>query len=159
MGVRFKVKSDRRAVLNTFERLRTALRDLRPALDSAAKELTRRVYYRFQTKRDPDGKRWAPWSPATRAKHKNNPRARLMLVSRSLRDNSRFVAGKKDIFAFVGEPYGVYHEQGNPERAKRGKLPRRAFMFSIRGGRRTLAEADEEMVLNKLRYQLRKALK
>jgi len=152
----FKVKADSRSINNSLGRLRAAFTDLRPALQNASEELTRRVWYRFAFKRDPDGKAWAPWSPATRRRNAGNPRAKLMLDTRALRDKSGFKAGRKDIRAVIGMPYGRYHEQ--PE-GKAGKLPRRAFLFSRRNGGRALAKNDEKYLLNALRYQIRKAAK
>lgn len=151
----FKVKASDRGVMRSLQRLRDTFSDLRPALGNAARELTRRVYYRFTFKRDPDGNRWAPWSRKTAAKYSGDSRRKLMLNTRQLRDNTRFEPGRKDLRAVIGTPYGVFHEQ--PFGAGSGKLPRRAFLFSRRNGGRALAKADEEYLFNALRYQIRKA--
>jgi phage gpG-like protein len=151
----FKVKVDDRAVMRALQRLRSSLGDLRPALGNAAKELTRRIQYRFAFKRDPDGKRWAPWAKSTAAKYAGQPRHKLMLFSRQLRANSKFVAGTKDLRAVVGMPYGAFHEQAGG--GGTGRIPRRAFLFSLRNGGRALALSDETYLLNALRYQIRKA--
>lgn len=152
----FKVKANDRGVLRSLQRLRGSFDDLRPALTNAARELTRRIYYRFSFKRDPDGQRWAPWSPRTAKAYAGDPRRKLMLNTRALRDQSRFEPGKKDLRAVIGTPYGRFHEQPD---GPVGRLPRRAFMFSRRNGRRALAKSDEQYLLNALRYQIRKAAK
>lgn len=151
----FKVKPTDRGVQRSLVRLRGFFDDMRPALNSAAKELTRRVWYRFAFKRDPDGKRWQPWSEYTRRQAEADPRRKLMLWTRRLRDNSKFIAGKKDLRAVIGMPYGIDHEQPNGQTAR--KLPRRAFLMSTRNGRRALSAGDEKMLLGKLTYQIRKA--
>ena len=151
----FKVKADSAAVTRAMDRLRASYDNLRPALTNAATELTRRIWYRFAFKRDPDGKTWAPWAASTIKRYAKDPRHKLMLFSRDLRTNTKFVAGSRDIRAVMGMPYGLYHEQ--PYGATGGKLPRRAFMFSTRNGGRALALSDEEYLLNALRYQIRKA--
>lgn len=155
MPLGFKVKPTDRGVQRSLTRLRGFFDDMRPALNSAAKELTRRVWYRFAFKRDPDGKRWQPWAESTKEAAKRDPKRKLMLWTRRLRDNSRFIAGRKDLRAVIGAPYGVYHEQpdGKPSR----KLPRRAFLMATRNGRRALSAGDEKMLLGKLQYQVRKA--
>lgn len=151
----FKVKADARAVQRSLTRLRSFFDDMRPALQNAATELTRRVWYRFAFKRDPDGRRWSPWAASTAAQAAGNPRRKLMLYSRSLRDNSRFIAGRKDLRAVLGTAYGAVHEQ--PNGPINGRVPRRAFMFSRKNGNRALARNDEAYLLNAVRYQIRKA--
>lgn len=150
-----KVKADSASVMRALSRLRDAFSDLRPALTNAANELTRRVKYRFAFKRDPDGQRWAPWSPRTANAARNNPNHKLMLNTRQLRDQTKFIPGRRDLRAVIGTPYGVYHEQ--PKGSGSGRVPRRAFLFSQRGTQRGLSTSDEAYLLNALRYQIRKA--
>lgn len=156
MALGFKVKADDSKVQRSLTRLRGFFDDMRRPLQNAAKELTRRVWYRFAFKRDPDGKRWQPWAQSTRLAAKRDPKRKLMLWSRRLRDQTRFIAGKKDLRAVIGAPYGIYHEQPTASRGA-GKLPRRAFLFSTKNGRRALSESDERYLLNALNYQIRKA--
>ncbi len=151
----FKVKADDRGVMRSLQRLRDTFTDLRPALGNAAKELTKRVWYRFAFKRDPDGNRWALWARSTRERYQGDSRRKLMLHTRQLRDNTRFEPGRQDLRAVIGMPYGKFHEQ--PGGAGSGKLPRRAFLFSRRNGGRALARSDEQYLFNALRYQIRKA--
>lgn len=152
----FKVKPVDQGVNRALERLRDIVGPggLKPALQNAAAELTRRIQYRFAFKRDPDGVRWAPWSPRTLAINRGQKRT-LMLNTRQLRDNTRFEAGTTSLRAVIGMPYGVYHEQ--PGGSKGQSLPRRAFLFSMRNGKRSLAKSDEAYLLNAIRYQIRKA--
>lgn len=150
----FKVKADAKAVQRALIRLRGTFEDMRPVLANAATELTRRMKYRFAFKRDPDGARWAPWSARTAAAARTNPKRRLMLNTRRTRDTSKFIAGRNDLRAVIGTPYGALHEQPN---GGKSRLPRRAFMLSHRNGRRALAKNDEAYLLNALRYQIQKA--
>lgn len=150
-----KVKVVDKGAQRALVRLRAFFDDLRPALQNAATELTRRVKYRFAFKRDPDGQRWLPWAARTAAMAKNNPNRKLMLNTRQLRGTSRFIAGRKDLRAVIGTPYGAIHEQPNGPGS--GRIPRRAFMLSYKNGRRALAKNDEAYLLNALRYQIRKA--
>lgn len=149
----FKVKPASGS-LRGLERLRASLGDLRPALGNASRELTRRIYYRFNFKRDPDGASWSPWAASTKAKYKNEPTRKLMLGSRDLRSAAAFVPGRTSMRATLGKPYGVFHEQ--PERDG-AKVPRRAFLFSRQNGRRGLAASDEKYLLNAIDYQIRKS--
>lgn len=159
MPIGLKVKSDTRGVQTYLGRLRAAFDDLRPALQNAANELTLRMRARFKSKRDPDGNRWKPWAPSTKLVRRyemaQGKKVSLMVYEGLLRDTSRFIAGRKDIRAFIGQPYGVFHEQPN---GPGEKLPRRAFMLSSRGNGRSLAKEDEEYLLNAVRYQFRKLL-
>ena len=151
----FKVKASDRGAMRALQRLRDTFSDLRPALTNAAKELTRRIQYRFAFKRDPDGKAWAPWAKSTAARYAGDPRRKLMLHTRALREKTRFEPGKTAMRAVIGTPYGVMHEQ--PKGPGTGKIPRRAFLFSQRNGGRALAKSDEQYLFNALRYQIRKA--
>lgn len=152
-----KVKANLTGINRRLERLRASLDDLRPALTNAANELTRRVWYRFAFKRDPDGQRWAPWAKTTALTNRRHPGRKLMLDTRELRGKTRFIPGRKDIRAVIGTSYGRFHEQ--PDGPGKGRLPRRAFLLSRAGTRRGLAKADENYLLNALRYQLQKAAK
>lgn len=151
----FKVKPEDKGVARGIQRLLGTLGDLRPALKNAATELTKRVWYRFAFKRDPDNRPWAPWAASTRANYRGDPRRKLMLHTRKLRDGSKFVPGRTSIRAVMGTEYGVMHEQ--PFGPASGKLPRRAFMFSRRNGGRALSIADEKYLFNAIRYQISKA--
>lgn len=118
-------------------------------MDNAAKELTRRIWYRFAFKRDPDRQRWKPWSKSTRLAAA--PGQKLMLSTRKLRDGPQFRATRKGLWLKFSAEYSIHHELGGR------KLPRRSFAFSTRNNHRALAPADEQYLLNAVRYQLRKA--
>lgn len=148
----FKVKADDSKVRRVLGKLQDLLINLRPVLMPTAQDLTRRMRLRFSFKRDPDGQRWKPWAPSTRARYKGQKRT-LMLHTKKLRDQSRFIAGKKDLKFQMGTTYGKYHEQ--PDRPGT-KLPRRAFAFSLRNGRRALAKGDEKVVLDNLKKAIRR---
>lgn len=138
--------------------LSTSLRNLRPALDDTAKELTRRIKYRFDFKRDPDNRRWAPWAKSTADANKGKPGRKLMLRSRALRNQSRFVVGSNlSIQAVIGTSYGIFHEQPGGSGIGRKKLPRRAFLLSNAGRGNGLGKSDEAYLLRAIDKQLSKA--
>lgn len=147
----YRVKPNNTSARGALVRLRTDVADLTPAMKNASEELTRRVWYRFAFKRDPDGNQWKPWSAATKRAAK--PGQRLMLNSRRLRDGTRFIPAKTGLWVRFGAAYGAEHEQldGKPRR-----LPRRAFIFSALGTKRGLSKADEQYLLNAVRYQISK---
>lgn len=155
-GGTFKVKADDTRVIAALTRARQVLGNLREPLADAAQELTRRVRYRFTFKRDPDNAPWAPWAPRTRASYRGQKRT-LMLNTRRLRDGTRFIAGRNDLRAVIGTPYGYAHEQPDGTKTDRS-LPRRAFLFSYRNGGRALAKTDESYLLNELRFAVDQAL-
>ena len=151
----FKVKAQDKGVLRAMQRLRGVYSDMRPALKNAATELTRRIWYRFAFKRDPDGARWAPWAKSTAERYAGNSRHKLMLYTRAMRDTTKFIPGRRDIRLRLGTTYAQFHEQ--PAGPGKGRIPRRAFIFSKRNGGRALAPKDEQYIYNALRYQIRKA--
>lgn len=152
------VRANDEEVRASLERLRGVMSDMRPALEPVAKELTRRVKLRFSFKRDPDGQRWPEWAPSTKKRAEKNPKRKLMLWTRTLRDKTHFRADADGLVAVMGASYGGYHEQFNTEDVA-GKIPRRAFLFSEKGGNRGLSAGDETMMLAALDYRIRRALK
>lgn len=143
-----KLKPDTRATVRAMGRLSDQLEDLSVPMNNAAEELTRRIWYRFAFKRDPDGQRWKPWALSTKQAAK--PGQKLMLSTRQLRDETKFRATKKGIWLSFGASYGITHELGSK------KVPRRSFAFSTRNNHRALSASDEQYLLNAVRYQLRK---
>lgn len=115
-------------------RLERGLRDQSSLFREFAKILEANAKRRFQTKRDPDGKRWAAWAPSTfkaRAKKGYKQSTDLLLLSGALRDSIRGKSGRNWAWAESSSPYAKYHEQAtNPGD---GKLPRRGFLMSERG--------------------------
>ncbi len=152
----FKVKSNIANTQKMLGRLRSSLGDLTPAMQNASEELTKRMWYRFAFKRDPDNVPWKPWAASTKKYAK--PGQKLMLNSRRLRDATRFIPAKDGIRVRLGTPYAKYHEQPTA-RAALKRVPRRAFIFSLEGGKRGLSKADEQYLRNAVRYQLQKARK
>lgn len=153
----FKVKAQDRGVGRALQRLRDAAGNLREPLKNATAQLNRNMKYRFAHKRDPDGRAWAPWAKSTAERYKKDPKHKLMLYTRATRDSTSFIAGRNDIRVRLGTTYAAFHEQ--PAGPGKGRIPRRAFIFSNRNGGRALSQSDEKYVYNALRYQIQKALK
>ncbi len=59
------IEIDSRPVLDALEALRDKAEHLDPALRQIGERLTESTQARFATGTDPDGRRWAPNSPAT----------------------------------------------------------------------------------------------
>lgn len=154
-----KVTVDNSQAEAVLRGLSSSLRNLRPAFEDTAKELTKRIKFRFDFKRDPDNRRWAPWAKSTAEGNKGKPGNKLMLRSRALRNQSRFVAGSNlSIQAVLGAAYGIYHEQpGGGSGIGRKKLPRRAFLLSNAGRGAGLGKSDEAYLLRAIDKQLSKA--
>lgn len=155
MAGTFKVKARDAGAVRKLKRLQGMFGNMQPILANAARELTRRIYYRFTVKRDPDGNKWKPWAPSTKERYKNDPSRKLMLHTRSTRDLTRFIAGRRDIRLTLGTPYAKFHEQ--TDGPGKGHIPRRAFIFSQKNGGRGLSDRDEKYLVNALQYQIRKA--
>jgi len=156
MAGTFKVKPEHDGISPALERARALFGDLRKPLADTATELTRRMRYRFSFKRDPDGDTWPEWSERTKKKYGGSSRT-LMLNTKRLRDNTKFIAAKDGIRVSIGMPYGTYHEQPNGK-SDSGGLPRRAFIFSYRNGNRALSKTDEKFMLNELLFEVQQAL-
>jgi phage gpG-like protein len=150
-----KIIPTKSGIAPALARLKAKHENLKPAMENAATELTRRIKYRFQFKQDPDGKRWAPPAKSTQETYKRDAllgrKRSLMLNTRNLRDRSKFIPTANGIRAVMGTEYGRYHEQPSGSKAAR-KIPRRAFLLTAGG--RGLAKNDEKYLLNAIRYQL-----
>jgi phage gpG-like protein len=153
------IKTDVTAATKQLARMRAALVDMRPPLSDAARVLTRRVRERFVSRTDPDGNRWKPWAKATAAQTGKKPMRKLMFRTGATRSQSRFVVSRNSVQAVLGTSYAAFHEQpsGTTAPSPRSKLPRRAFMFSNKSGKPTLAQRDEKYLSDAIEKHLLRA--
>lgn len=109
------------------------------------------VNQRFDTKTAPDGSRWLPLAPSTRAayevKYQGNVPGSLLERTRHMRDSLTYVVGLSEPY-FVevgfGDAIALYHETGT----RRG-LPRRQLLTDdpIAG---TLGAGDRQDILDEI---------
>lgn len=111
-----------------------------------------RVNQRFDLKRDPAGKAWAPHKASTRESYrgrdtnkrgKHQPRGSLLVRSGMMRESLGFVASADGVTIGFGRPYALYHEMGTRRMARRGLL-----MDDPVAG--TLSQDDADAVLDVL---------
>lgn len=97
---------------------------------------------RFNARIDPDGKAWMPWTDSTQEQRLRQKRGKLLEFSNpGMRHTVRRKFDRKGASLMVESPIAAYHEQQTPP--KKGRLPRRAMLFSKGGG---LGAMDQQSV-------------
>lgn len=124
-----EVTVEDKALEEYLTRLQRRLGNLKPVMQSIAKELQTRVSDRFETESDANGRKWIKWEPATAAAYPKNGHKRLLdrygdmlnsLNSIATADTARIGFGA--VGSVAGDVYAVYHEFGTQHMARRGLL-------------------------------------
>lgn len=102
------------------------LRDMTPVYAAIGRKLESNVNMRFDTKTDPSGRAWAPWSQATKDARAAEGRGNLLEYTGRMRDSLAYLATATDVSIGFGVDYAQYHEQTTPGT---GHLPKRAMLF------------------------------
>jgi phage virion morphogenesis protein len=112
MARRTRVQVDGRATLALLDALGSQLRSRTAAHEAVASTLLRRIHTRFDTKRDPDGRSWVPWAPATAEMRAAEGRGTLLQYTGRMRASLSARADSKGVYVGFGVPYAKYHETG-----------------------------------------------
>lgn len=139
---------DDREVREALRQLERVVGDLGPTMAVIGEKLLRSHKDRFSEQKDPDGKPWAPLSPAYKARKKKN-QDKVLMLSGNLRDLLRYQieAGGAEMRLGTDRVYGASHQFGDAKR----NLPARPFLG--------LSDDDKIMMLDVIGRQLKKALK
>lgn len=142
------VTADSKPVSDMLATLRRRMGDLSPAMDSVGQELNSRISARFETRSDPLGKAWAPWTKSTQDSYPKDGRGQLLQRHGAMLQSLSFSADKTSVrvgFGAVasksGDVYAAYHEWGTKH------MPRRGLLFADPDAG-TLAPSDEAAVLD-----------
>jgi phage virion morphogenesis protein len=143
-----KVTVQSAAVTEVLSQLQRKASNLTPAMQSIGQTLQTRISGRFESKRDPLGKSWAPWAESTKKNYPKDGNKKLldrygdMLASLNHRASRTSVsvgfgaAGSK-----AGDVYAAYHEYGTK------KIPRRGLLFAD-PNQGTISPADNQAILD-----------
>lgn len=135
------IQTNNAAFRETFNALYQRMNNLAPVMDSIGMEMEGRVSGRFESRTDPNGKAWAPWSPATRESYPDDGNRKLLDRYGDMLLSLNHQATADSVRIGFGQPYATYHEFGTK------KMPRRGLLFAepFSG---TMAAADEAAVLD-----------
>jgi phage gpG-like protein len=139
MGISVTVENA--GVLNSLAVLLGRMTDLTPAMRDIGTKLESRVLLRFDTKTDPAGQPWAPWSPLHAKLRAEQRRGTLLSFSGRMRASLTNVPGPTSVEVGFGVEYAKYHEQVSKGK---GILPARR-MLTADG--RNLSQTDRAAVL------------
>lgn len=123
-----QIQFDNTQIGTTLADLLRRLGDLEPIMVAIGGELESRVASRFETRSDPLGQPWAPWSPSTASAYPDDGRGQVlerygdMLGSLGWQADGAsvqvgFAAASKE-----GDVYANYHEFGSQHMPRRGLL-------------------------------------
>lgn len=143
------------AVTEYLSQLQRQASNLQPAMQSIGQALQTRISGRFESKRNPLGKSWAPWAESTKKTYPKNGNKKIldrygdMLASLNHRASRTSVSvGFGAVASKNGDVYAAYHEYGTK------KMPRRGLLFAdpTQG---TISPADNQAILDIIGLHLR----
>lgn len=147
-----KIEVHSQPVLDAFNRLIAAGRNMHPIMDAVGMEMESRVSARFDTKTDPTGAPWAPWKPSTvKSYPKSGANNKLLDRFNDMLGSLNHQADNDSVSIGFGQPYAQYHEFGTEKMARRGLL-------TSDPDAGTLGADDEEAIVNVLRVALQNAI-
>lgn len=101
------------------------LDNVQPALEAIGAKLESQVAGRFETRSDPEGKAWAPWSESYAAGREGQLLIDSTQMVNSLSwqaDATSVLVGFGAVSSKKGDVYAVYHEFGTQNMPRRGLL-------------------------------------
>lgn len=140
----FTVTIDNGTVIDALNKLLERGQDMQPVLNAIGQELENRVRARFETKTDPEGHAWAPWTEYTKEKYdkadtvggrKADPvtgkggrpgkikrKGSLLEREGHVLDSLSYQVESDGVRVGFGMPYAIYHEFGTVNMERRGML-------------------------------------
>lgn len=135
------IQTDDRVFRAPLETLYRRLGNLTPVMNSIGMELESRVSGRFETRTDPTGRAWAPWSPATVESYPDDGNRKLLDRYGDMLLSLSHQATKDSVRVGFGQVYQTYHEYGTVT------MPRRGLLFADPEAG-TMGAGDEAAVLD-----------
>lgn len=141
-----RIDIDDREVRQALAQLAQRVADMTPAMRAIGQEMETRLATRFETRRDPAGRPWAPLRPATEKAKRG--RGAILYRTGEMLDSRTHRAGSLEVAWGFGKPYAAYHEFGTK------KMPRRGLLMAD-PERGALGEEDRRSILDILAEYLR----
>jgi phage virion morphogenesis protein len=142
------ITTDTSAFNDSLRELQKRMGDLRPVYRSLGAELETRILSRFETRSDPAGKAWEPWSEQTIEHYPADGRRKLlerygdMLSSLNWKASADMVrVGFGAVASRNRDVYATYHEFGAPN----NNMPRRGLLYAD-PEKGQLGAADEQAI-------------
>jgi phage virion morphogenesis protein len=126
---------------NDLAALYRRLGDLTEVMSNIGGALESRIKERFETRRDPSGQAWAPWSQSTIDSYPDDGNRTLLDRSGDMLEHISHQPDSTSVRVGFAEPYAAFHEWGTKH------MPRRGLMFADPDAG-TLAPGDELAVLD-----------
>lgn len=145
MGITIEISD--RPVLDYLHQLRARSSNLQPLMDRIGQEMESRVSARFETRRDPLGRPWAPWTPSTVKSYPEDGRGFLLDRYGDMLDSLSHSADATSVTIGFGQPHAAYHEFGTK------RMPRRGLLTADTDSG-TLGPDDAESILDIVRSYL-----
>lgn len=136
-----EIKLDDSAFRADLAALYRRLGNLMPVMQSIGMEMESRISGRFETRKDPNGKSWAPWAPSTVDSYPDDGNRQLLDRYGDMLLSLNHKADATSVRIGFGTPYAAFHEWGTE------RMPRRGLIFTDPDAG-TLAKGDEEAVLD-----------
>jgi len=148
MGITIEISD--RPVLDYLHQLRARSSNLQPLMDRIGQEMESRVSARFETRRDPLGRPWAPLASSTLKSYPEDGHGFLLDRHGDMLDSLSHSADATSVTIGFGQPYAAYHEFGTK------RMPRRGLLTADPDSG-TLGPEDAESILDIVREYLRES--
>ena len=136
-----EIKLDDSAFRADLATLYRRLGNLKPVMQSIGMEMESRISGRFETRTDPNGKRWATWAQSTVDSYPEDGNRQLLDRYGDMLLSLNHKADATSVRIGFGKPYAAFHEWGTE------RMPRRGLIFADPDAG-TLSKGDEEAVLD-----------
>lgn len=135
------ITTDDKAFRDSLAQLYRGMGNLMPVMQSIGMELESRISGRFESRTDPSGNAWAPWTQSTVDSYPDGGNRRLLDRYGDMLASLSHQADATSVRVGFGQPYAAFHEWGTEH------MPRRGLLFADPDAG-TLAEGDEAAVLD-----------
>ena len=117
-----EIKLDDSAFRADLAALYRRLGNLMPVMQSIGMEMESRISGRFETRKDPNGKSWAPWAPSTVDSYPDDGNRQLLDRYGDMLLSLNHKADATSVRIGFGTPYAAFHEWGTERMPRRGLI-------------------------------------
>ncbi|ENO97555.1 hypothetical protein C667_08128 [Thauera phenylacetica B4P] len=131
---------DTKSITDYLVQVGQRISDHAPLLDRIGQLMENRISDRFETRTDPGGRSWAPWSESTKATYPKDAHGSLLDRYGDLLDGRSHTVRGDSVLVGFDRDYAAWHEFGTKT------MPRRGLLFDD-PDTRELGRDDRESIL------------
>lgn len=113
---------DDKAFRDSLAKIYRGMGNLTPVMQDIGMRLESRISGRFESRTDPNGNAWSPWSQSTIDGYPDDGNRRLLDRYGDMLASLNHQADATSVRVGFGQPYATYHEWGTAHMPRRGLL-------------------------------------